>query len=248
MPRWGTLLALLAISTGSVLVAAGPPGLAHLGTLLWDNAGWLLLSLGGLSLLATVAPKGSLLGPLVLVVLGLVVLGWPRPEIWALTGGVMAVGGAFLLVKQPITATNDPVVRRSAVLFPRSFTLSALGLGPSRLYLRTVGTRLVADATWMAPPPKDVLELVVSCWGGRVELKLPMHWTVVAGRLSATKLISFEGTLDSPKPIPHPTTVSKSDRDDLIRARVERYGTPGDSAALVVVHVLGFGGVVEVTR
>ena len=54
--RWQALLAMFAVGSGSVLIAAGPAGFVRIGTLLWHNAGWLLVGLGSVALLSAKTP------------------------------------------------------------------------------------------------------------------------------------------------------------------------------------------------
>jgi hypothetical protein len=243
VPRWQALLALVAVSAGSVLLAAGPGGLVHVGTLVWGNIGWLLIGVGGTGLLLSVAPVGAVLGPLVLVAAGVAALGWPRPEIWALTGGVLVVGGAFVLFgHRPLN--KNPMMRQSTLVFPWTLRLRAEEKCPDRLFVRTIGGRLTIDVTAARKPSRTVIELMVTCWGGWVQVDLPDHWAVVGGRLDATPLISLRGVLDSSKSYPDPGKLSPAEVLELTEPRRKEDRAP----ALLVVHVMGLGGGVRLSR
>jgi hypothetical protein len=251
VPRWQTLLALLAVGAGSVLTAAGPTGLSRLGVLLVDNAGWLLIALGTLALLSAIAPRGALLGPLLLILAGLVVIGWPQPEIWTLSGSVITVGGGLLLIRgtQGRTRNEDRVMRRSGALVRRTILLDHKDICPDHMFLRAVCGKLIVDVTQARPPGGDVLELMITCWGGWVDIRPPEHWAVVSGRLAAANLIVFDGPLDDRQPHPNAARLDGDALDQLKDKRVKQeHRDKGLQAALVVVHVMGLGGGVTVSR
>ncbi|CAM3329932.1 hypothetical protein KIPE111705_02835 [Kibdelosporangium persicum] len=247
------LLALLAVSAGSVLAASGPGGFARLGTVVLDNAGWLLLAAGAVALLSAIAPPGALLGPLVLIVAGLVVvLDPPRPEVWTLSGGIITVGGGLFLMRRAGTEqpNADPVMRRSAVLFPRKVRLRSDELCPERLFLRSVlSVRITANLRAAAPPQRGIIELLITCWGGQVRVTLPDHWTVVGGRLAAAKLISLDGVLDHARTYPDLSLIKEAaEFTELTEARFAKHGSDDQEPVLAIVHVMGLGGVVRLDR
>jgi hypothetical protein len=247
VPRWQALLALLAVSTGSVLIAAGPPGLAHLGALLLDNAGWLLIGLGAIALLSAIAPAGALLGPLVLILAGLVIVGWPRPEVWALSGGVITLGGGLFVIRSTRSAgsKHDPVMRRWTMLFRGTVPLKD-STCPDQLFLTAIaGGPLIADLGAADPPSADVMEVLITCWGGCVHLQVPKHWTVVGGRLAASTMIFVKGELDSKQLVPDRWKLNGSTLKALTQKNAAQ---SGEDSILVIVHVMGFGGAVTLTR
>lgn len=236
MPRWQVLLALVAVSAGSVLAAAGPPGLARLGTLLLANLGWLLLTLGVLALLWAIAPRGALLGPLLLIGAGLVIIGWPRPEIWTFSGSAITVGGGLMLLRRGQSRrSDDPVVRRGIIgLAGRARMPDRC---PEQIHLRPVVGRLTLSLFDVEPPSSQIVEVLITCWGGWVRLHVPPDWAVVGGRLAAATMISFSGKLDSKQLV-----LSRSSVDGKL------FGELSPGPALVIVHVMGFGGGVDLSR
>ena len=248
------LFALVLVVVGAALLAAGLDGVQRLAELVVATSGWILLIVAAAWLLALVASREALAGPAVLGLTGLAVVAtqrawWARPDAVAWSGILLVALGGLLVVRQPATLPSavDPV-HRVLVIGPRTIALPAGQRSPDRLRVLVICGRARVDLTRARAPRDSVMELLVSCWAGRMTLQVPGSWPVVAGRVSAALATQFVGELDSREAF---TDLGDSEQYAKLLAlaaqRQARYAHQDEHRSVaVVVHVLGFGGIVEV--
>lgn len=239
------MLSLVLVAVGAALAAGGPAALLAVVSFGWRNASVLLFVLGGVALLSAVVPPGTLVGPAVFVLLGLGVIlvrsGF-SDTIGRFVVAATLVGMAFVLAAEPGTRQAlDLRRRRWTVLFPRRATVSSV---PARVRLVAVGNSF--ELKFSEPGfERTVVEFFLSNWFGHVSLVLPTNWAVVAGRVTAARGIRLDGTLDSDCAFEDPA-------EDIQGKVLENLLKERDSAparlCVAVIHVLGVGGCVSVSR
>lgn len=242
-------MALALVGLGAIIMAAGPDGVLRMAQFVWSNAGFLLVAVAVLAVLATVVPRGALAGPLLIAVAGVGVLamrdGWSREIGWAAAGAGMVFAGAWLVRTAPAAPRDglDPVWRAGTAFFPGAVLARPGEQAPHELTATVVATRLVIDLRAARANDKGRIELTLSCWAGRMDVYLPGRWAVIAGRLHAARGVRFTGGLDRAELVPYPA------RDEFaevlaqaVRGRARRYGEEDGStldSMVVIVHLLG---------
>lgn len=247
-----TVSSLLLVAIGSALLVGGPDPLVDLVRWLADRAGVLLLGLAAAIVLVTAIPRGAATGPLGLAGAGVVVLAAQHGQItsadwWAVGGGVLIGLGAFLSLGRRHSDSSqdvDPVQTYRVLLLSRSIPVRSSDQVPKQIRLIAIGARAQLDLAAAQPGRTDVLELVLTCYAGRVEVALPERWAVVAGRVSATRSVDFIGRLDAITPL--------TDLNDELQCTVlteaatdqaKSYPVPeGARSMVVVIHVVGLWG------
>lgn len=203
----------------------------------------LLLLLSGVGVLVRVAvPRGALAGPLTLITAG---AAWVSVQYGLLRGveldrvvsAVLIVGGiAVAFIQRPDQSPVDSGIQHFRTILvpierkPRRPT-------PTRLHLLTVLGAIQLDLSRARFPTAYEMEVDISVFYGRVRLRLPADWTVVAGRVAAAHGVRFEGDLDSNTPV-----VGGQEKGD-----VERSDDPLTSQ-LLVLNILGLGGTESIDR
>jgi hypothetical protein len=253
--RLRLILALALVGLGSTLAVGQPAGLLELGRALWARLDVILIAIAIITILATVAPRGSLGGAVVFGSAGLAVHlgrrgGWSAPDVWLLLGaGAVAAGGWLAMtVDVPEPDQIDPVRRRIALLFPRRIGLAGRR-APDILSVVAVGTCVRVDLSAAKAPKGETIELLISCWAARVELAVPARWPVVAGRLASAHAIRFCGELDlaEPTPFPHlPEQAARLTKVTAERTAAHERSPASGRAAAIVIHVLGLAGEVTI--
>ena len=246
------LVGLAVFGFGLVLAIDGPTRVGEVTHDIARHAGACILAAAVIVLIYNLAPRGTLLGPAVLAVAGLGVLTWQnqwwpvKPE-WAALGITMLLlGGVVVIRKDRVVATSDPTRRLVALFTRRRVALGALDNAPEQLSLIAFLAPLEVDLTSAQRPSYGPVEVLVTCWGGAVRLTVPSHWAVVAGRLAAARAIQFSGALDSSDAFPSPEDdVAAEQLAELAKSRAR---LPDETGTVVVIHVLGLGGSVTVTR
>jgi hypothetical protein len=254
MPRLRGLVAATLIGVGAILAVDGSHGLSTATRLLADHGWILLLVLAGLAALQTIAPANSLVGPFILAAAGVLVFALKEGGIgWPAAGGLLLlIGGRLAMVTSGENGKRlDPLRREFAVIFRRQIEFDRDQIIPEELSI--VAIAAVARVTFHegAEYERETAELLVTCWaGGHVELRVPRHWAVVAGRVGAAHGIRFKGRLDDPRLFRDP---HHKDHDELVKIAEARWRDhpPAPGAGLaqtLVVHVMGLGGWVTLLR
>jgi hypothetical protein len=230
--------ALLLVAAGATIGAGGSSAALHLAQMIWTNLSLIILAIACMALLASIAPIGSVAGPLLLVVLA--------GGVWALQAGWITVGERWLwtllLIGTGVLVAADPAgqrrpdmtQRRWAMLFPRTITPESI---PGKVRVVAAGNRLRLDLR-TTNPGAPVTEIFASIWLGKVELLLPNDWAVVAGRVTAARAIEFSGTMT--------TAASYTDPSGSDQKRLEALVDPPSRPFVGVVHVLGVLGRIDV--
>jgi hypothetical protein len=254
MGRSRTLIGLLLVSIGSTLAVAGPGGLGRVGLLFASHLYLVFFAAAGLSLFLTVLPRGTRAAPAGLFVAGLIAYvadhhgWWHASQPWALAGLMIVLAGGGL----SMTASGrkrsedfDPVQRAWAIGFPRTVAFPGTEWTPGLISAYAIGTKLTIDLRKPAEARGKYVELAIACWVARVEIVLPDHWPVVAGRLAQTKGIRFSGSLDSNETFTDPRDQLQFNRLNNVVEEWRRLHQADPDPAVVVVHVLGLGGEVS---
>jgi hypothetical protein len=245
------LLAIVLVGVGGVLVTAGPAGLLEFVRLLLANVGLLLIATAAAAVLAAALPRGARAGPTIVAIVGLLVLwlnrnNWSGQFWWTAAGAGLVLTGCSLALAAPVRrpAEVDPVWRRAAILFRTKAAVESDVETPAQITLVVVGTLLDVDLRQAKAPGRRFLELVISCWLGRVDIRLPPHWAVVGGRLHTSHHVRLKGRLDDRDIFPYPTL---DQLEKIAEARAEQYACNNQRPlpVAIVVHVLGAGGEVE---
>jgi len=194
-----------------------------------------LLVLGGISAILLIAvPRGALVGPVILIVAGLL---WFAAEHRMLQRSLFTHFPAFILIgvgvgvamsRRRNISIDTGVERYGAVLFPARRRIS--GEARRKLIVRAIFALLQLDMSKADFPAGGKLWLDVTCIMGRIELILPKGWAVQAGRIELAQRITFGGTLT---------------RSDITPIEAEEKDSDSN---LVVLNVLGWGGSVMVER
>jgi hypothetical protein len=243
-------MALALVGLGSAIAAGGPAGVAELARLVWAHLDLLLASAATVVFVAAVAPRGTLMAPLVLALAAAGVYAWRHrvgtgPELWALIGtGAVAAGGWLTMsdTNDRDVRSLDPVLRRMAVLLPRTIRVVDRP-APDQLLVLAVGGRVRVDLSEAKPPRGTVMELVLTCCAAQVEVAIPRSWAVVGGRLATAHGVRFTGQLDEAQPMPYPDEpVQRQALVALAEARRSTVAETAKRSGAVVIHALGFGG------
>ncbi|MEV0133656.1 hypothetical protein AB0H83_34990 [Dactylosporangium sp. NPDC050688] len=247
------------IGFGAVAAVEGRSGLEHLLRLLVAYGAYLAIGVGILGFLASVLPLSRQAWPLVLIAAGgaafAVQSGWLSVSVAPHLAGVVALGiGGWLMAREPHARDRmDPVRQLTAVLLPRTCILRGGDRTPAYLTVLTVGARVVVDLQAAQVPPRQTMQLAVSCWAfGSVELRLPEHWAVIGGRLGPVVGVRMAGKADTTELIADLGDPASIDvLADVRSARLrERLGAdaPEHRAAAVVIHIAGLVGKVVLAR
>ncbi len=195
-------------------------------------APYVLLVAAVMGVARSLAPPGVLIGPAVLVAAG---IGWLLVRYEVVVGAdlpaalpvALVVGGFFVA----LTGRNErwrpnAVCRYLALLWRREFRVK--GTAPAKLAVVAVLAPIVIDLTAAEfPGERDAVEVDVSVFAGRVELRLPAGWKSAVGRIHS-RGVQFDGHLDVATPVSAPP--------ELARAGVD--------GPVVLVNVLGLAGAV----
>jgi hypothetical protein len=164
----------------------------------------------------------------------------------------LAVAGGWLAMSTAQSDRSlDPVRRELAAFLPRRIKVGRGEETPRQLSVIAVSTSVGVTFAEGCVPRHPTVELLVSCWAGRVEVRAPGSWLLAAGRVAATRGIRFVGDLDHHRPFPDPRAPEQAERLGKLIQEHHREHPPPDSdipAAVLVVHVLGFGGEVTILR
>jgi hypothetical protein len=246
------LLALTLVAVGSPVAVAGPASLGRLAALVITNVYVPLLALAAVLIVVSALPRGTRMGPIVLIAGGLAAYAvthgqWRAGAAWTAIGALlMLLGGSIALMPDGRRERIDPVRRVTAVLFPRTAAIGRGERAPEQIAVVVIGTRVVVDLREPGRVDEELIELSLSCWAGHIEILLPDSWSVVGGRLASARGVTFRGRLDSTKLFAEPRNQEMYERLMRIGAeRRQRHPEAGVDSAVVVVHVLGFGGSVE---
>jgi len=239
------LVALAMMVAGALLTLDGPGGVTRAGRLLAEHGGIVLIALAVAALLAAMAPRGTVVGPVVVGLIGVGLVGaraglWSAEALWTAGGtGLVVVGGWVVMASvSPAAHDFDPAWRRRAILWPRTIEVSDENAWPQHLGILAVGTKVEVDLRRGRRPVTAFLELAVSCWGGRVEVYLPPHWRVLPGRVHAATAVRLKGRLDDTEPL----------RDPHAPGAEKRIAAMGGNDVVVVIHIVGLGGEVQLIR
>lgn len=208
------------IAAGRILTADVPLALVVAGA-------WLALR--------AAVPRGALAGPLALFAAGGIGLasqhGLLRPPELQRAAPIVIVACGVIVA---MSRSADPpeiytgVGRYHAVLVPMHRKIP--GPTPRKLIVRALLGSIRLDLREATYPKAYRLWVDVTVLMGRVELVLPEHWQVQAGRVDLARGVHFEGLLESAE----------------IALPVEQHTEDGKS--LVVLNVLGLGGAVNISR
>jgi hypothetical protein len=252
--RGRLLLATAMTVAGAVMIASNEVTLQAM-----QGVGWAWVGAGivvmGLTLAALASlPTGARLAPCLLVLSGGVVFatarGWlATPQRWWVLAGVaLIVVGLWLLVLTPVAALEsiDPVRSVRTFLVPRRVSFERMP-APGAVRVICMGGVLLVDLSQMVVGKQAPLELSVSAYAGRVELKVPSHWLVVPGRLLGGDTLRLEGRFDDNKPIAYLGSKERKHVTDLARSYSVEAPWEAKTWSLVL-NVTGSLSVVAFTR
>lgn len=235
----------LLVAVGSVIVVAGPQPVVGMGQWLLHHSGTLLLALAAAVALWKAVPREARKWPLLLAAVGVVVLLVQHGvDPMAVAGGVLVGFGALMSGLRPGDSFRDdidPVHIYRRIFYGRNIKARPLQPVPQLLRLLAVGTTVKIDLTAARRGEFDFLELAVTCWFARVEIVLPPHWAVAAGRLAATTGVRFTGVLDTATLITD--VYDEGQTAELTSIATERAGHAEDTGLVrrvgVVIHAAG---------
>lgn len=250
MGRVGGLSGLGLVVVGVILAVDGPHGIATAAGLVGDHVGVVLVAAAVAGLVHNLAPRGTVIGPAVLAGAGVGALAlrygwWSARDVWVVVGAALVIAGGLMAVGgQSRPLRSDPARRVVAVLFRRTVEFRSGEDAPERLTVVAVFTRCEVDLRRAELPRYGPVEIMVSCWASVVTLRLPGHWPVVAGRVTAARHVRMCGSLDSTDPFESP----EEKRDELVDLAAERQEREGSArkGVATVVHVVGVGGSVVI--
>jgi hypothetical protein len=244
--------ALLLVGFGAALAVAGPVGLGRLALDVLSHIYFLFLAAAAVSIFLTAMPRGTRIGPVVLIVAGSAAYVATHERStgrsgWVLVGLlIVLVGGGLAMTarsgKSKNTRDFDPVRRSWAIGIHRVVDFHEDKWIPGYISVCVIATKVKVDLTVPAEARGKYVELSVACWGGCVEIVLPEHWPVVGGRLALTRAIHFSGRLDSEDTFSDPRDQSQYRRLGLVIEERHRLYPELKEPAVLVVHVMGLGG------
>jgi hypothetical protein len=177
---------------------------------------------------------------------------WSDRVTWQLAGGGLIVMGGWLAMAPTSPASSlDPVRRELAVVIPRPIRIRSEERSPQQLSVIAIGTSAHVTFAEGCILTDHVVELLVSCWGGSVDVQLPDSWPVVAGRVNAARMIRLDGKLDRNDAFADPRTPADyGTLQKLIKKRRENHPPrdPSRPSAALVMHVTGIGGQISISR
>lgn len=246
------ILALAAAWVGGILTASGPAGMGAVTKALVENVEFILIGTAIIVLLHNLAPKGVLIGPIVLAIVGLLILLtrlelWAASRTWLFIGITLTVAGVILAMRSDNRPPRAfPVLRILGALVRRRLVLSPEDYAPERLVAVAILGKLEVDMRKARLPRYGPVEVMVTCLLGRVTIAIPLHWPVAAGRVHTIRWMKLEGSLDSAHEFDDPQDDEQCDRlSELALERKESVGAREPGSA-VVLHVIGVGGSVAV--
>lgn len=221
------------IAAGLVAVAIGTAwwagALPAAGMALLTMAPYLLIGTAVVGGVRALAPRGTLIGPAVMLVAGIV---WLLVRNKVVAGRdldaalpVMLVLGGFYVALSDKGRRWKPDVVRRYVSFLWRRDVDIAGIAPAKLVVTALLGTVTVDLGQAAPPAPQVIEIDLTVVGGRVVLELPIGWKVVPGRIHE-RGVHLDGTLDCTESV-----ISADDVSD-------------DARPAVVINVLGLLGAV----
>jgi hypothetical protein len=239
--RWNSLLALGLVAAGTALATSGPHVFVLAASMLWSAAPVLLIALGGLALLMIAVPSPKLILPGILLLSGAVWFAirgeWVQIDVGVrYATAVLAIVAGVALVSEKGVQTVDLMRRQWAVLLPRRANAEVV---PTTVRLVAMYTRFRLEFELVKVPRGNVVECMITTWWGQVELVVPLHYQVVCGRVHTARWVEFTGKLDSDEVFMDPRGM------DLDRLRAL---CTADHPYVLVLHILGLGGRVSVSR
>ncbi len=195
MGRVRPLLGLIAVALGVAIAVDGVGALRRVLELAVDAGPFLLIGLGAVALLRSLAPTSAWAGAGVLVVAGTIWLLADLHHIEVQLSGRLAavalimVGLALTLVRpaRGVHATQG-VMGRTAVVFAREWRVGADA--PPQLIARAFLTQLTTDLSAVRDASR--LAVLVTILSGRCEMIVPDDWLIIPGRLDAARGIRID--------------------------------------------------------
>jgi Domain of unknown function (DUF5668) len=232
-------MGLVAVAAGTAWAVGGADALGASAMSVVDALPFLAVTVGVLLLGRAVAPRGPVLGPLILIVTGAVWLAFQfdlvPTDLAARVWPLLLIGGG-ILVAMSERSPEDPlaaiVARRTVTFLPRRWTVH--GSAPQKVVLRCLLADAVLDlgkATFPMEEGATVRRVTIDLTviGGQADIRIPAGWAVRAGRVSLTRRMAFVGDLTSAEPA--------SDRP-----------SEDDEPNLVVLNIQGWLGRIVLTR
>lgn len=198
-------LGLVAVATGTAWAVGGAYALRAVGSAVLRGMPALAIATGLVIFLRAVLPRGPIAGPLVLIVGGLLALaaqvGWLTASLWqAISPTLLITGGVLIAMSK--RARPDPlaaiVTRHWSLFLPNRHAVR--DTSPHKFIVRCLLGDFLLDLTNAAyPRGADRVTIDVTVLGGWVELRVPHHWVVIAGRVELTAGVRFVGNVDLPE-------------------------------------------------
>ena len=136
----------------------------------------------------------------------------------------------------------------AGVLFKRNFVIKHGEVAPERMRVLAVLCRVQIDLRLANVPRYGPLEIPITCWWGTIDIQIPDHWAVVAGRVFAARSVELNGMLDSDQVFNDPVLEDQSEAlAEISSERAAGRSSDGIGTA-VVIHLMGVGGRVIVRR
>lgn|GEM_PF-5578676 len=234
MSRVRVGVGLIAVAAGTAWAVGGIDSVATPARRLAELLPLLLVLGGVLAVLLVIVPRGTLAGPALLVLVGLLSLaaedGMLRKLYLVRIPAFILVGaGVIIAMSRSQKIQIDAGVKRfTAILFPAHPHVD--GRVPLKIIARAIFGFLKLDMARADPSLRaDRVWVDVTCILGRVEIILPKEWEVQAGRVALARNITFEGSMES-------TNIALPEQEDQ------------RDKNLVIINVLGWRGVVAVQR
>jgi hypothetical protein len=256
MPVWRILAATTAISSGTVLASSGPAGVSRILATIVSHAGEILLGFAAVAIVHSALRPGRRLTPIATAITGgLVYLAqthglWHRYG-WMALGLLIVCGGIWIMAAAPTqrrrrSARQDVDTHRRVIGVPLHtghLSVADEARTPRHISVLACLGSVMVDFTDAEAPPVPLIEVFITEFAGDVTLLVPPHWVTVAGRVTATRAVEFNGKLDLSRPIEDPSGEYGELRGLLAQ---KSSGSSGPRGAVVVVHVVGFQGTISV--
>jgi hypothetical protein len=236
MSRFRVAMGLLAVVVGTAWWSGA---LTAMVASVLDMAPFLLLALAVVGGIRAFTPRGVLVGPVVLAVIGVVwlALRFDLVDDWGVRtlGAAMLICGGFMVAltgrRGESAGRSEPMAVRRYRAFAWPRNPEPPKIAPWKLSAAAVlAPKLTVNLTEAVfPEGFPVIEIDVTVVASRIDLVLPDDWKVALGRAHTTA-VGFDGEVDLEYPVRYPRDLAN--RGEL----------------WVLVNILGVAGFVSLTK
>jgi hypothetical protein len=241
--RLRQILGGITIAGGTALFVGGASALQEAGVMVLRASPFLLMAFGIIAIVRTLIPMRAVVGPMLLVLGGMVALaaqlgialdrGWYQDVVAV---GLVVIGFLILLIpRRAPLGLRTGVVSVNAVFLPARLTPVE---APRTIVGRAILGHLTIDLT-SADKPDHQIEVALTAFLGDIVLSIPHGWSVEQGRTGASYASSYRGRLE-------PRTQPTQTRDDTLGSGTDPEAI--ETVSDVQLNILSVGSAVALRR